>query len=84
MSLTTLLGLLASCLSVTAFVPQVFKAWRTRSTGDVSASMFGLLASGCVAWIIYGTLRDDWPVVVTNAVILALTLAMLALKWRHG
>ena len=77
-------GYLASCLSVMGFVPQVVKAWRTRSTADVSAGMFVLLASGCVAWIVYGLLRNDIPVVATNTAILCLTLAMIALKARYG
>lgn len=77
-------GYLASCLSVLGFVPQVVKAWRTRSTSDVSAGMFVLLASGCVAWIAYGLLRTDIPVVVTNVVILVLTLTMIGLKARYG
>lgn len=81
---TTLIGILASCLSVLGFVPQVVKAWRTRSTGDVSTGMFALLASGCVAWVAYGVLRNDFALIATNTVILALTLTMLVLKRRFG
>jgi len=84
MTATAWIGLLASCLSVAGFVPQVVKAWRTRSTADVSGGMFVLLATGCLAWIAYGWLRDDWAVVATNGIILVLTTTMIGLKVRYG
>ena len=80
----TTLGIVASSLSVLAFLPQVVKALRTRSTGDVSAGMFILILAGAALWIAYGWLRRDWPVVGTNAVIAALATIMILIKRRYG
>ena len=42
-------GFLAAILTTSAFLPQVIKAWRTRSTKDVSVGMFLALVIGiCV------------------------------------
>lgn len=45
MSLATLIGLVAACLTTTAYAPQAIKTWRTRSTKDVSLGMFALMVT---------------------------------------
>ncbi len=80
----TLLGLIAACCTTLAFVPQVVKAWRTRSTHDISLGMFLLLVVGMTLWLIYGLLRSDIPLVAANVVTLGLAGAILYFKLRHG
>ena len=43
-SIATLLGLAAAALTTAANVPQVWKAWRTKQTDDLSLAM--TLATG--------------------------------------
>lgn len=78
----TWIGLAAAALTTTAFAPQAIKAWRTRSTGDVSLAMFLMLVSGISLWLIYGILIRDLPLILSNAVTLALAAAILAAKIR--
>ncbi len=78
----TAVGLAAAALTTTAFVPQALKAWRTRSTGDVSLGMFLMLTVGIALWLTYGILLADVPLLIANAVTLALALAILAAKLR--
>ena len=78
MSGVTALGLVASACTMAAFVPQVVKTWRTRSSADLSLGMYVLLASGAALWLAYGWLIRDLPVIGTNAVTLGLLLAVLA------
>jgi len=40
MTMIDLLGLFAGTLTTAAFVPQIVKIWRTRSTHDISLGMF--------------------------------------------
>lgn len=77
------LGLIAGTLTTAAFVPQVLKTWRTRSTHDISLGMFALFSSGLVLWLVYGLVIGSLPVVVSNAVTLALALVILAFKLRY-
>jgi MtN3 and saliva related transmembrane protein len=46
---TTLIGLAAATCTTVAFVPQARKAWRMRSTKDVSLSMFVLIVANVAA-----------------------------------
>ena len=84
MTSTTLIGLAAATCTTIAFVPQALKAWRTRSTKDVSLSMFVLMVSGIVLWLIYGAILGDLPLIVANVVTLGLAGAILACKLRFG
>jgi MtN3 and saliva related transmembrane protein len=77
------LGLIAGTLTTAAFVPQVVKTWRTRSTQDISLGMFALFNAGLVLWLIYGALIGSLPIVITNLVTLALALTILYFKLRY-
>jgi MtN3 and saliva related transmembrane protein len=82
--ITTFIGLFAAACTTSSFVPQVIKAWRSRSTRDVSAGMFTLLLTGNSLWLIYGVLIGDLPIVVANLITLGLVVTILALKLRYG
>ena len=84
MNLTTIVGYAAGTLTTIAFVPQLLKVWRTKSTEDISLLMFLIFTSGVVMWLIYGVLLDEAPIVVTNTVTLGLASAILWLKIKYG
>jgi MtN3 and saliva related transmembrane protein len=84
MSGLTTLGLVAATLTTFSFVPQLVKVVRTRSADDLSYGMFGAFSLGVVLWLIYGILRDDLPVIVANVVTLALSVAILVLKFVYS
>ena len=84
MLITTLIGLLAAACTTGSFLPQVIRAWRTRSTRDVSALMFILLVTGNALWLLYGALIGDLPLVVANLITITLVAIILALKLRYG
>lgn len=84
MSLADLLGAIAGILTTLAFVPQVWRVWRTRSTRDISLGMYLVFTAGVGFWLAYGLVLGAWPIVVANSVTLMLTGTVLALKLRHG
>lgn len=75
-------GLIAGVLTTLAFLPQVFRAWRTRSTSDVSLTMFLVLVVGICMWLIYGFLINDIALILANAITLVLASAILIAKLR--
>ncbi len=80
---TLAIGLAAGGLTTIAFLPQVIKCWRTRSTHDISLIMFLVLVTGVLLWLIYGLLTNDLPLIAANAVTLALAGAILIFKLRY-
>jgi MtN3 and saliva related transmembrane protein len=77
------LGYFAGTITVLSFLPQVLRAWRTRQTRDLSMGMFALLVMSGVLWMAYGAFNRDWPVVATNAGMVALNGALVAAKLRY-
>lgn len=80
----TLIGISAGTLTTLAFLPQALRAWKTRSTADVSLVMFLAMCAGIVLWLIYGLLLADLPLIIANGVTLGLALAVLVAKLRFG
>ncbi len=84
MTFITLLGLVAGTLTTIAFVPQVIRAWKTKSTKDVSLSMFTILCAGIFMWIVYGIAIGDVPVIIANVITLCLASSVIVAKLRFG
>lgn len=77
------LGAIAATLTTLAFVPQVIRTWRTRSTHDISLAMFSLFSVGVLCWLLYGLQIGSWPIVIANAITLSLSLLILYFKLRY-
>ena len=79
----TIIGLLAGTLTTIAFLPQVIKTWKTKSTKDISLGMFLTFCTGVLLWIIYGILVKDIPVVIANIATLSLASTILWFKLKY-
>jgi len=75
-----LFGFSAALLTTIAFLPQLFKTWRTQSAEDVSLIMLILFIIGLICWIIYGSEIHSTPIVVANVVTFIFNLSILILK----
>jgi MtN3 and saliva related transmembrane protein len=83
MRLTTLLGSLAGMLTTISFVPQVLKAWQSKRCDDLSWGMLITFSTGVVLWLIYGLRLWAMPIIIANAVTLALLVTIIVLKIRY-
>lgn len=79
-----IIGLLAGLLCTVSFFPQVIKAFKTRRTKDLSLATFSILSIGLFLWIIYGILISQVPIILTNVLILVLSLLILGMKLKYG
>lgn len=84
MTLVDFLGYTAGLLTTLTFLPQVIKTVKEKSAKDISLAMFLIAATNQVLWIGYGVLKDDWVIILTNAIILVLSITMIALKLKFG
>ena len=84
MTITTIIGLVAAFCTTVAFVPQVVRTWKSRSTEDISLGMFGFYSTGIFAWLVYGLMIGDIPLIASNGVTFVLSLIMLGFKLRYG
>jgi len=77
------IGYAAAALTTCAFIPQVVKSWRSRSTGDLSATMLVVFTAGISLWLIYGIAAGSMPVILANAITLVLSATLAVLKLRR-
>ena len=82
MPLADTIGYLAAVLTTCSFVPQAWLTLRTRDVSCISAGMYSVFTAGVALWLLYGWLTDAWPVVLANAVTLALAGSILVMKLR--
>jgi len=79
----TAIGLVAGTLTTISFLPQLIHTLRTKSAKDISYVMLIAFMTGVILWLIYGIFLQALPIILANAVTLALILAILALKIRY-
>ncbi len=84
LTLPTVVGLIAGCMSSWSLVPQVLKCWREGLTEAVSKKMFATRALGLVLWCIYGFFAGSVPVVIFSSLNLLLSLTILVLTIRNS
>ena len=78
-----IVGLVAATLTTSAFVPQVYKALKHKSTADISLTMYVVLLAGLILWIIYGVHHNSLSIILANIITGLLALTMLFLKLFH-
>ncbi len=78
------IGIIDGSLTTIAFLPQVIRVLKTKSTEDISLMMYVVFTSGVVFWLTYGILLGAWPVIIANVVTFILALIVLVMKLRYG
>jgi len=84
MSGVNILGYSAGFITSLTFLPQVIKTWKEKSAKDISLLMFVIAAINEVMWIAYGILKNDWVIIITNVVVIAMSIIMIFLKLRYN
>ena len=74
------IGYLGSLLSCITFLPQVYLSWKSHSVGDLSLLMILIVNFSCIVWLSYAYLIKNKPVLLTNTIVLALSLMLLYFK----
>ena len=82
--IANVMGVGAALCSMSSFAPQIAKIWRDRDASSVSLRMYLVTVTGFSLWIAYGALIASWPVAISNSICLAMSGAVLALKWRFS
>lgn len=77
-----LLGLAASGLTTSSFVPQVWSTWKTRDVSGISLPTYLIITLGLAMWLVYGWMKQDLPLIAANSVMVLLTGAIAVMKIR--
>jgi MtN3 and saliva related transmembrane protein len=78
----TLIGSVAAVLTTVAFLPQLLRVWKLKRADEISFATYVVFSVGMVIWLLYGVLVGSWPIILANAITLAIAISILALKVR--
>jgi MtN3 and saliva related transmembrane protein len=73
-------GYLAAACSTLSFAPQAWKIIRSARTHDISAGMYLLTVAGFALWLAFGIFTQQWPLMLSNGICLALSGFILIMK----
>lgn len=84
MNLTQIVGLFAGVCTASSLLPQLLKTIKEKKADEISKTMLFILMTGVATWIVYGILRDDLPIIVTNGFSLLLNIIMMFLRFKYS
>ncbi len=81
--LVSVIGLAAAGLTTFSFMPQMVRAYRTKSMGDVFRYLMDMFATGTALWMAYGIFKGDLVIIGANATATAFNLILLHMKIEY-
>lgn len=80
------IGFAAAILTTGAFIPQVFKTFKTRSTEGLSLTMYLSMFLGILLWLLYGIKIGSLSVIVANLVtgLLAFSILVMIIQQKRN
>jgi len=79
-----IVGLLAACLTMFGFLPQVIKIYRTKSVNDISIVTIVQFMAGIFLWLVYGIHLRNFAIILANSVTFLILIAgfVLFIKYK--
>ena len=72
-----IIGIGASVFTGIALLPQLIKLLKEKKPGDIAIGMILILFVGLILWIIYGIIKKDMIIVVSNSFSLLINILIL-------
>ncbi|WP_198027651.1 SemiSWEET family sugar transporter [Seonamhaeicola sp. S2-3] len=79
-----IIGLTAAVLTTSAFLPQVYKTWKTKDVSALSLPMLLIFFIGIVFWLVYGILEKSLSMILANAITIMSSFLLLYFKIKYG
>ena len=71
------LGIIAGILTSVSMLPQLIKVLKEKNADDISPIMLLILICGLSLWVWYGILKDEPPIIYSNAFAVCVNLSLL-------
>lgn len=76
------IGYIAGTLTTFAFIPQVVRIFRTRSSADLSWWWLTMSLLGILLWLLYGVTISNYPMIIFNVITFTLIGSLCVAKRR--
>ncbi len=78
-----IIGYVAAFCTTFSFLPQAVQIIKTKDTSSISLSMYAIFTFGSFAWLLFGWVTGNWPVIVANSITFLLAALILYFKIRY-
>ncbi len=83
MNVTTITGLVASIFTGVSLLPQLIKLLKEKKAEDISFGMLATLFLGLCGWIVYGVMKEDWIIIISNAFSLTVNILICIFSFKY-
>jgi MtN3 and saliva related transmembrane protein len=84
MDIIQLTGYIAGFILAISITPQVIKAWKTKSTKDISIIWNLMYLLGLLLFLVYGMGIKEMPIVVMGSIETLLVISLITAKIKFG
>jgi len=78
-----IIGLIAGVLTTAAFLPQIYKTWKTKDVSALSLPMLILFFVGIVLWLVYGIYIESLSMILANAITIVSAFFLIYFKLTY-
>lgn len=75
-----IIGFSAAILTTAAFLPQVYKTWKTKDVSGLSLPMLIMFFVGVFLWLVYGFYKESPSMIFANAITVVLAFFLMYFK----
>ena len=84
MNYIEIVGFTAAFLTTVAFLPQVYKTWRTKDVAALSLPMLIMFIIGITLWLIYALYIHSPSMIVANVITIGSTILLIYFKIKYS
>lgn len=81
----TIIGTIAGILTSVSMIPQLIKVLKEKDVENLSWGMIAVLLTGVSLWVVYGIMKTEWPIILSNgfSVLVNTTLLIYYFKYKN-
>lgn len=78
-----IIGIVAGFITASSTLPQLVKIIKEKKAESVSVWMLLVLLLGLALWTVYGVMKKDWPIIVTNSFSILLNIVLVFFRYKY-
>lgn len=77
------IGVFAGICTGVSLLPQLIKIIKEKKAESVSIVMLLVLLAGLCTWVVYGVMKNDYPIIITNSFSLVVNLLIIGFLLKY-
>ena len=79
-----IIGFAAAFLTTAAFLPQVYKTWKTKDVSALSLPMLLMFIIGITLWLVYALYINSPSMIIANSITIVSSVFLIYFKIKYS